>query len=496
MAGLLDKEEEDDFYKTTYGGFDEVGDDRDFNYNSPNEDEDEVDSDFSIDENDDAKSDQEDEETAKKKPKRAEGVQTKAYKEPKKKDGIKAKASASKVKPKQSARPQAVPEFGRRLTTRASTAMKTSETIKILKQRDAESRRKKLKMKKTQKVERSMTQEEILEEAKITEKMNLESLKKYEEMELENRRKAIRSGNRTVVGPAIRYHSVTMPLIQQIKEDTKEEEIKTEVADDSTEDDVINTSKPEEKKELLGKQERTFISFTDEETLKASFPHADYRIPSSKVCPVTRLPAKYFDPVTELPYANLQAFKIIREAYYQQLETRGDRTDPEIASWLEWREKNRPAKPILVSVNRPPQSFTSLSSAAAPATAVARTAVKAVPVAAAAVSSRQAVVLPTRPLPGLKLSPAPLPSPEATSQEEGVAAGKNLVSHTEVVDNTPPLGAELGPGVPPSLTGDFVKDTNLVEEKVKQICKKNQMTEDQKVTINSVEHYFNSRQLF
>ena len=42
-----------------------------------------------------------------------------------------------------------------------------------------------------------------------------------------------------------------------------------------------------------------------------------------KVCPVTRLPAKYFDPVTELPYANLQAFKIIREAYYQQLEAKG-----------------------------------------------------------------------------------------------------------------------------------------------------------------------------
>ena len=33
MAGLLDKEEEDDFYKTTYGGFMEEADDRDFNYN-------------------------------------------------------------------------------------------------------------------------------------------------------------------------------------------------------------------------------------------------------------------------------------------------------------------------------------------------------------------------------------------------------------------------------------------------------------------------------
>ena len=45
----------------------EVGDDKDFNYNSPDEAEDEVDSDFSIDENDDPKSDPEDEETARKK---------------------------------------------------------------------------------------------------------------------------------------------------------------------------------------------------------------------------------------------------------------------------------------------------------------------------------------------------------------------------------------------------------------------------------------------
>ena len=67
MSGLLDKEEEDDFYKTTYGGFEDVGDDKDFNYHSPAEEEGDVDSDFSIDENDEVKSDPEDDEAAKKK---------------------------------------------------------------------------------------------------------------------------------------------------------------------------------------------------------------------------------------------------------------------------------------------------------------------------------------------------------------------------------------------------------------------------------------------
>ena len=49
-----------------------------------------------------------------------------------------------------------------------------------------------------------------------------------------------------------------------------------------------------------------------------------------KICPITRLAAKYFDPVTRHPYANLQAFKILREAYYSQLELKGDKNDPEV----------------------------------------------------------------------------------------------------------------------------------------------------------------------
>ena len=346
MSGLLDKEEEDEFYKTTYGGFDEVGDDKDFNYNSPAEEEDEVDSDFSIDENDEPKSDPEDEESARKKAKRGDGVQTKAYKEPKRKDGVKQKpTTAPKPKVKSSVKVGSL-DFGRRLGTRASTALKTSETIKIMKQRDAESRKKRLKQKKKQKIERVMTQEERLKEAKITEKMNLESLKKYEEMELENRRKAIRSGSKVVKGPAIRYQSLSMPLIEEVK---PEKDIKIENGEEASDK---NDDTPR------SKQERTFVSFTDAETLKENFPKYNRKIPTAKVCPVTRLPAKYFDPVTQLPYANLQAFKIIREAYYQQLETRGDKTDPEVASWLQWREKNKPSKPLLVSVNRPPQSFT------------------------------------------------------------------------------------------------------------------------------------------
>ena len=62
----------------------------------------------------------------------------------------------------------------------------------------------------------------------------------------------------------------------------------------------------EDHKRGLHRQERTFISFSDEATLGENFPRRGLRLAPHRICPITRLPAKYFDPVTELPYANLQ----------------------------------------------------------------------------------------------------------------------------------------------------------------------------------------------
>lgn len=36
------------------------------------------------------------------------------------------------------------------------------------------------------------------------------------------------------------------------------------------------------------------------------------------MCAVTGLPAKYYDPLTQTPYANIEAFHVIRERYKQQ----------------------------------------------------------------------------------------------------------------------------------------------------------------------------------
>lgn len=89
--------------------------------------------------------------------------------------------------------------------------------------------------------------------------------------------------------------------------------------------------------------ERTFITFEndiDEKVFKSIFPAPKKPPKFTPVCPITKLPAKYLDPVTQLPYRNMQAFKIIREAYHQYLEVKMENSEnPEAIEWMEWRRK-------------------------------------------------------------------------------------------------------------------------------------------------------------
>ena len=81
MAKLLDEEEEDEFYKTAYGGFDEIEDDNEFEEQQVEHEEDYVDSDFDIDETEEPdKPAEEDEDLKRKRSSNRRGVVTKAYK--------------------------------------------------------------------------------------------------------------------------------------------------------------------------------------------------------------------------------------------------------------------------------------------------------------------------------------------------------------------------------------------------------------------------------
>ncbi len=183
---------------------------------------------------------------------------------------------------------------------RDSTARKREELEKRQKERDQQrvkaAKRQSVAIEEQQPEYRRLTQEELMAEAHITEKINLASLDAYQKLELEKKRKVVVKN--VFNGPIIRYHSLTMPVL----------------ADDDNDDEG-------ESKETGEKQSRNFITFTDEHTLREIFPASGGGAkpkppnPRLKVCAVTGLPAKYFDPVTQIPYANLYAFKAIRQSH-------------------------------------------------------------------------------------------------------------------------------------------------------------------------------------
>ncbi|KZC08833.1 Vacuolar protein sorting-associated protein 72 like protein [Dufourea novaeangliae] len=361
MSKLLNEEEEDDFYKTTYGGFDEAEQDND--YMEEDEGEDEVDSDFSIDENDEPISDTEQEG-----PKKKRRLVTKAYKEPK---------AQSQLLPKEKKvrQPRQHKRFieSKRKSIRRSTAAKSAATQRRLRERNEDQKRK------TRVVRHDTwkpTQEELLEEALQTEQVNMKSLEKYQKLESE--KKNTRTVRKTQTGPMIRYQSLSMPVmvlskVNSDKEDNKitvDEDDEKNVSENSenkssegmgnsvvvkSEQGAKDTSKKDSSSSSLRKKyyyeetkgfyERTFITFENEKMFSDAFKKPVTRIPPTKaLCAITRLPAKYLDPMTQLPYKNVQTFRLLREAYYQQLEARTDINDssqsPELLRWLEWRQKN------------------------------------------------------------------------------------------------------------------------------------------------------------
>ncbi|XP_069041026.1 vacuolar protein sorting-associated protein 72 homolog isoform X2 [Lepisosteus oculatus] len=327
MSKLLDAEEDDEFYKTTYGGFnDESGDDE--YKGDQSETEDEVDSDFDIDEGDEPDSDQEEDE-----PRRKRRVVTKAYKEP-------IKVVKPKPKPK---RPSAPPsgsvkekeekqeplelqdDIGEnRKSVRQSTTEHTRLTYLRLQERRVQPRRRKGPYH-----DRPLTQEELLAEARITAEINLRSLENYERLEADKKKQVHK--RRRCDGPTIRYHSVLMPLLSDTH--LKEENVDVEGLDQDTQQPAAappplapTLSEPPQQAAQPpgGKCARAFITFSDDDTFQGVFPRPrPLRPPAREICPVTHKPALYRDPITDIPYANIRAFKIIREAYKKYVAAHG-----------------------------------------------------------------------------------------------------------------------------------------------------------------------------
>ncbi|XP_063001806.1 vacuolar protein sorting-associated protein 72 homolog [Elgaria multicarinata webbii] len=309
LSGLLEAEE-DEFYQTTYGGFTEESGDDEYKGDQSDSD-DEVDSDFDIDEGDEPSSDQDDDE-----PKRKRRVVTKAYKEPIKSlrpKKLDAPASGSqKAREERSAPVELLDDVvDSRKHMRQSTTEHTRQTFLRVQERQVQSKRKKGA---GPSYERPLTQEELLKEAKITEELNLRSLETYERLEADKKRQVQKK--RKCAGPTIRYYSGTMPLVSDLG--FKEENVDVEGLDQETQ------PPPEASPAPSAKCSRTFLTFSDDDTFERFFPKSRApKLPMKEICPVTHKAATYRDPITDIPYSNIRAFKIIREAYKKYITAHG-----------------------------------------------------------------------------------------------------------------------------------------------------------------------------
>ncbi|KAL3310775.1 Vacuolar protein sorting-associated protein 72 [Cichlidogyrus casuarinus] len=209
MAKLLNAEDEDEFYATTYGGFTESADDND--YESESSVEDLIDTDFADSSTTESELEGGDSDDDKKK--RSRRVVTKSYKEPKKE---KVSIKKPKTSPLKKVKAEAVLE-PRKL--RQSTQVATQQASEDQKKRQSESessavRRKALLAEIAQRKNvpevRRLTQTELLAEAKITEEINRRSLARYQKLEIEKKKARVA---RVVqkAGSMVRYHSFTVP---------------------------------------------------------------------------------------------------------------------------------------------------------------------------------------------------------------------------------------------------------------------------------------------
>uniref|UniRef100_A0A8C2BW02 Vacuolar protein sorting-associated protein 72 homolog n=1 Tax=Cyprinus carpio TaxID=7962 RepID=A0A8C2BW02_CYPCA len=160
--------------------------------------------------------------------------------------------------------------------------------------------------------ERPLTQAELLAEAKVTAQTNLRSLENYERLEADKKRQV--HMKRQCVGSVIRYHSVLIPLVSDVT--FKEENVDVE--------GYLHLTFIVFQWVYPGKCSRTYIIFSDDESFQRFFPQSPPpQIPVQEICPVTHKPALYRDPITDIPFANVQAFRIIWKAYKKYVVAHG-----------------------------------------------------------------------------------------------------------------------------------------------------------------------------
>ena len=187
-------------------------------------------------------------------------------------------------------------------TFRKSTQHVSQEYKKRFELEEEEQRRRKMYQARRAKPERKLTQQELLEEAKITERENLSTLEAYSRMEAE--KKKVEKKKVVYSGPVIRFHSTSMPFVTEISNNTTIDHSRPPDSTDTHTQGSTNVSEnsansQKDTNKSTNKYTRNFLVFTDTQGFPESyFPTDKPKYPRKRFCPVTGLPAKYVDPLT------------------------------------------------------------------------------------------------------------------------------------------------------------------------------------------------------
>ena len=114
--------------------------------------------------------------------------------------------------------------------------------------------------------------------------------------------------------------------VENENKDNKEikSKINSNIDDNNNIDSDMKKTMEEEYKEKEKKLNKVRVTFTNKEYFRIfnNLNKKPIKDKKEKICVITGKPAKYFDPLTKNYYSTVEAFKILRERYYQNEEDR------------------------------------------------------------------------------------------------------------------------------------------------------------------------------
>ncbi|KAI8994964.1 YL1 nuclear protein-domain-containing protein [Pilobolus umbonatus] len=200
-------------------------------------------------------------------------------------------------------------------------------------------KRRELLPKRERPVVHKLTQEELLAEAAITEERNKDSLLEWQQREEARRENAKMKEKKEIIGPHIKYHSFADGSLEHRPKKRKlvlisSNEEGNNLSEFIADEEILkwHLKKDIRDSDLMGRNLVTFVEEAKEYDVDqepsdtvdlidslSEWLHKRPKPTKPFLCPITGDTAKYVDPATHIPYANKEAYKIIRLCLSHQM---------------------------------------------------------------------------------------------------------------------------------------------------------------------------------